>query len=691
MNEIIISNIVRKNDVNFRIFYAKEHKIVLTAMDYEKIAVKEITLDVVVNRTLEELEEFFIKYNPDKLDNIYNNKSYDNEADIIIYNNLTHKIQELAEEFYKLTTQEAYNLLKDLLSSLIKVSNDILKTSDKLHDKEWSIFKELEAFIEDDDKTELLNTITTHLDKRNKVGYCQKLLGTYLSNSGVVLRKNTGDTYILDKNHNVYKSINHDELMMKLIKEIGKNIINDKDLEEAIGYLDKRLEAQPNKIRFENGIYDIKKHELVTLEEPILTLVELNYNYNPTAKSTYLKQFLETSLAKKTKKETADVIKGFKQLIGYTFVSGNPRNVLLVITGISGGGKGIAGNTITEIYGTDKICNVSLQQLTSDYNHNTAGLRNKHLNMIYDSDDSKITKNGVIKQATGNDALEVNPKGKDAYLLPKEEVPKPILICNMPPTFEKLEPAVLERLVIIEFAIKFRGTAEEDPDLINKILSNDEEIEWFIYECLEEYKLMCQNKEDFLLRTDKAQTSMTLNKHSHPIEYLIEKLLYAVDFEYSNPEELKAKGYHVSKDNRIFQKDINAICCLLAKEEGLELPFNKKGQLAQQKITKAIKELFIEDEEEQRAYKSVVAGKKRYYAYDSNYPDSETEIKPTLLYDKYLQKMKLAEAKELIHKENTSEAKELLGDIVKISEANTKVLKATDEFKEATELLKDLK
>ena len=61
------------------------------------------------------------------------------------------------------------------------------------------------------------------------------------------------------------------------------------------------------------------------------------------------------------------------------------------------------------------------------------------------------------------------------------------------------------------------------------------------------------------------------------------------------------------------------------------------------------------------------------------------------MYDKYLQKIKLAEAKELIHKENTSEAKEIVGDMVKISEANTKVLKATDEFKEATELLKDLK
>ena len=121
------------------------------------------------------------------------------------------------------------------------------------------------------------------------------------------------------------------------------------------------------------------------------------------------------------------------------------------------------------------------------------------------------------------------------------------------------------------------------------------------------------------------------------------------------------------------------------------MPFNKKGELAQQKITKAIKELFIEDGEEQKAYKSVVAGKKRHYAYDSNYTDSETEIKPTLLYDKYLQKIKLAEAKELIHKENTSEAKKLLESIVKLSEANTQVLKATDEFKEATELLEDLK
>lgn len=646
MNEIIISNIVRKKNVNFRIFYAREHKIVLTAMNYENIAVKEITLDVVVNRTLEELEEFFIKYNPNKQDNIYNNKSYDNQSDIIIYNNLTHKIQELAEKFYKLTTQEAYDLLKDLLTSSISANKDLLGIVDKLQDREWEIFKNLEAFIEENDKTNLLNTITTHLDKRNKVGYCQKLLGTYLSKSGVVLRKNTSNIYILDKNHNVYKSINHDELMIKLIKEIGKNIINDKDLKEAIGYLDKRLEAQPNKIRFENGIYDIEKHELITSKEPILALVELNYNYNPNAKSIYLKQFLETSLAKKTKKETDKVIKGFKELIGYTFVSGNPRNVLLVITGISGGGKGIAGNIITKMYGTDKICNVSLQQLTSDYNHNTAGLMNKHLNMIYDSDDSEIIKNGVIKQITGNDALEINPKGKDAYLLPKEEVPKPILICNMPPAFKKLEPAVLERLVIIEFAIKFRGTEKEDPDLINKILNNPEEIEWFIYECLKEYKLMCQNKKDFLLRTDKTQTSITLNKHSHPIEYLIEKLLYAIDFEYSKLEELEAKGYYISDDKRIFQKDINTICCLLAKEEGLELPFNKKGLLAQQKITRAIKEIFIEDEGEQKAYKSAVVGNKRYYAYDSNYIGSKTEIKPTALYDKYLQKLKEIEEKK---------------------------------------------
>ena len=688
MNEIIISNIVTKNKVNFRIFYAKEHKLVLTAMNYEKIAVKEITIPVVINRTLEELEEFFIKNNPEEVDNLYNKKSYDNEPDIIIYNNLTHKIQELAEEFYKITTQEAYDLLKDLLNSLVKANDDILGTADKLHDKEWEIFKDLEAFIEDDDKTELLNIIITHLNKRNKVGYCQKLLGTYLSESGFVLRKNVGTPYILDETNNVYKSIEFDDIMSKLNTELGKNLVCNDDLDKALTFLDVRLEPEANKVRFNNCIYDMEKHEIVTLKKPILTLVEVDYKYNSNAKSKYLKEFLETSLAKKTKDETYNAIKGLKQVIGYLFVSGNPRTILLIITGISGGGKSVLAEILQQIFGSNNTCNISLQDLTNGYNHNTEGLADKHLNIIFDSDDSEIIRNGIIKQITGNDAIKINPKGDKSYLLPKEQVPKTIMVCNMPPAFKKLEDAILERLVISEFEVKFRGTDKQDPELSNKILNNPEEIEWLIYESLEEYKLMCQNKEDFLLRTDKAQTNRTLNKHTHPLEYLLNKLIYTIYSDaFKNPDDLKEMGYHSSNEVKIYQPDIHAILLLLADAEGLELPKNKYDKLTQQKITKAIKEVFIDDEGDLNGFTTIPDGKKgRYYKIIN--PDDTAELcfKPTLLYDKYLQKIRLAQAKELQEKKKTSEAKQLLEAVLKIAEADNN-LRATDDFKEATKLL----
>lgn len=688
MNEIIISNIVNKNNVNFRIFHAREHKIILSAMNYEKIASKEITINVVVNRTIEELEDFFMMYTPTEEDTIYNNKTYENEPDVIIYSNLTSKTKELAEEFFKITTDEAYDLLKDLLASLSAVINDPLGSLDKLHDKEWGILKSLESSIEEDDKTELLNILTTHLDKRKKVGYCQKTLGSYLSKSGVVLRKNVGTPYILDKTNNVYMSLEFDDIMTKLNDEIGKNLVCNDDLEKGLTFLDTRLEPEANKVRFKNCIYDMVKHETVTLEDPILTLVELDYNYNPNAKSTYLKQFLETSLAKKTKEETDNSIKGLKQLVGYCFVSGNPRNALPIITGIAGGGKSIVADILTNMFGKNNICNISLQDLTSGYAHNTEGMVEKHLNIIFDSDDSEIMQNGIIKQITGNDAVKINPKGTKSFLLPKEQVPKTIMICNMPPAFKRLEDAILERLVIIEFEIKFRGTSRQDPELADKILKDTEEIEWFIYECLEEYKLMCQNKEDFLLRTDKTQTNRTLNKHTHPLEYLLNKLVYTIySDEWNTLEDLENMGLHASKQTKIYQPDIHSILLMLSEEEGLELPTNKDHKLTQQKITKTIKEVFIDDEGDLKGFCTISDGKKGRY-YKINNPDDTVELcfKPTLLYDEYLQKIRLAEAKKIQAKNKTSEAKELLESIITLSEDNTD-LKATDEFKEAKELL----
>lgn len=157
--------------------------------------------------------------------------------------------------------------------------------------------------------------------------------------------------------------------------------------------------------------------------------------------------------------------------------------------------------------------------------HATSSLVNKHLNIIQDGDDSAINNNSLIKQLTGNDPLQVNPKHVDPFVLPPEEVPKSILICNSLPHFKKLEAALLEHFLIIEFNVKFRGTDKEDPKLLNKILDNPEEIEWFIYESIQAYKEMVKNGEDFVLRKDGEETRKLVDKHQNPVNYVLNKLI----------------------------------------------------------------------------------------------------------------------------------------------------------------------
>ena len=215
--------------------------------------------------------------------------------------------------------------------------------------------------------------------------------------------------------------------------------------------------------------------EIIDPEKPIFTLIESKYKYNPEAKSTILKEFLYSSLARDTKEETEQVVQGVKEVIGYFFTSGNKYNLFPVCTGVSGGGKSVFTNILTNIFGKDKIADLSLQEMENN-THSTSSLANKHLNFIRDSDNTTIENNAFIKQLTGNEEIQVNPKHKDPYILPKEEVPKTMMICNSIPQFKVYEQALIERLLIIEFLVKFRGTPQQDPELENKILANPEEI-----------------------------------------------------------------------------------------------------------------------------------------------------------------------------------------------------------------------
>lgn len=502
--------------------------------------------------------------------------------------------------------QEAKELMESLFTSLnntmecdIDYSNDEL-SQDQIEFTTSNLIKELgepEKVIWDkiqEYKQDLTNTnisdlrhdIIANLRNGKYQRKTQQMLAEYLSSKyGIILRKHTGDIYKLDNKG--YSYLTHDDLVLLLKDDLGANIVHDEDIKKALGYISERLEPEHNIVKFKNCLFDMQKLEVIDPEKPIFTLIESPYNYNPEAKSTILKEFLYSSLARDTPEETEQAVKGVMQVIGYFFTSGNKYNLFPVCTGVSGGGKSVFTNILTNIFGKDKIADLSLQEMENN-THSTSSLANKHLNFIRDSDNTTIENNSFIKQLTGNEEIQVNPKHKDPYILPKEEVPKTMMICNSIPLFKVYEQALIERLVIIEFLVKFRGTPKQDPELEDKILSNPEEIEWLIYNSIQAYASKEANKEQFILKITDSETRELIDKHTNPLNHLVRQLILKHDPIAYETEKALLKGTF----KPVIANDLASAILYLANTLGLDIPLDRNEQVSKRKLIGVLKTEF---------------------------------------------------------------------------------------------------
>lgn len=434
--------------------------------------------------------------------------------------------------------------------------------------------------------TDLRANIIANLRNGKAQRRTQQMLAEYLSSKyGIILRKHTGDIYKLDNKG--YSYLTHDDLVLLLKDDLGANIVHDDDIKKALGYISARLEPEHNIVKFSNCLFDMQKLEVINPEKPIFTLIESPFSYNPEAKSTILKEFLYSSLARDTEEETEQAVQGVKQVIGYFFTSGNKYNLFPVCTGVSGGGKSVFTNILTNIFGKDKIADLSLQEMENN-THSTSSLANKHLNFIRDSDNTTIENNSFIKQLTGNEEIQVNPKHKDLYILPKEEVPKTMMICNSIPLFKVYEQALIERLLIIEFLVKFRGTPRQDPELEDKILADPQEIEWLIFESIQAYKDKEANKEQFILKITDSETRELIDKHTNPLNHLVRQLILKHDPEAYETE----KAMLQSKFKPVIANDLASAILYLANTLGLDIPLDRNEQVSKRKLISVLKTEF---------------------------------------------------------------------------------------------------
>ena len=464
---------------------------------------------------------------------------------------------------------------------------------------------------------------------RNKEGYARKELGNYLHKHGTILRRGINTPYILNKKTNGYDSVETDDILEYLYStnDFELNTIHTDDINKALGFISERMKPSYNIVKFPNCLYDMENFTVIdNPEKPILTLTEVQYNYNPEAKGKLIVEFLETSLRQKDDddKKVQERVQGFYEMIGYLLTSGNSLNAWFILTGKAGAGKGTTANIITNIFGNDKIGHLQLQELKPDNNFATSHLVSKQVNIVTDSPTKPIEDKGLLKSITGYDDIPIEFKGKDKSILPKEEVPDMVTVCNNIPRFKDgFDDTIVQRAIIFHYPNQFRGTDEQKP-ILKEIEKEPQEMEFLLYQSIQAYRDMVINGRDFKARISEAKTMELLGKHTDPIGYILQKLIRYNE----NTEE--------DGEEPILRDELNKLIVFIANKEGINLPNLKNGLITPQTLINTVRREFGLDKDYK--IKPLATTYNEYtqkYDYERGLPD----FCKTPEYDEYLNEM----------------------------------------------------
>ena len=508
----------------------------------------------------------------------------------------------IERSFYDLAEIKFYSESNDEYDSrMAKEFDRIERFSEITNEKLIEKIETISAEVERSKKDSVVGALYSAFKYRNGVKKAIRDLGDYLNvEHGVILRKNSHELYKLDKINNGYDSTSVDEIIAFLTDIFGdKNLFSTNDVENAVDYISDRLTPEYNIVKFSNGLYDMQQHRLFKPDKPVFTLIESPFTYNPDAEPKYIKDFLYSSLERDSAEETERYVKGMLEYIGYLFTSGNGRQILGWITGKAGGGKSTISNIIQAIFG-DKCADLDFADIEKD-SHSTSILVGNHLNIVREAKTKTVYDNKPYKILSGNDPIKINPKNQQPYMLPKDEVPKSVMVANNIPPFKNPVLSVIQRFLIIEFRKTFRNTDEMIENLDKKIIESSDDMEWLIYNSLKAYKEMAESTSEtengFILKLSDDETKSLMYKHSKPLNYLVSKLILKHDAAaYKTETELydeSVNGETVFTTPYIKNDELNELVVYLSNIEGVEIPLSEKtGRIDGRLLSKAIKDEF---------------------------------------------------------------------------------------------------
>jgi P4 family phage/plasmid primase-like protien len=212
-----------------------------------------------------------------------------------------------------------------------------------------------------------------------------------------------------------------------------------------------------------NGLYNWHTKEFFAHTPDYYSLNQKPIKYNPKAIPRRFIKFLMEVLHLRD-------IRTAVELIAYTFIRTHLFQYYYILIGEGGNGKNVFIGILSNLHGLKNVSNVPLKDIAKD-RFALVDLVKKDINI--DSDSTIIDDISTLKKLTDNQPVRVQQKGQPAFDARLHA--KPIFAANKLPTTADDTDARFRREILIDFPNQFEGD-NEDPDLLNKIITNEEEM-----------------------------------------------------------------------------------------------------------------------------------------------------------------------------------------------------------------------